>query len=395
MAEKKLKLGVAGLGRAFQLMLPTLVAHEKLELVAGADPREEARARFGSDFGARSYASVEELCGDASIDAIYVATPHQFHAANVTAAARAGKHVLVEKPMALTLEDCRAMTEAAGRAGVQLVVGHSHSFDGPVLKAAELIASGAFGRPRMITAINFTDFLFRPRRKEELSTELGGGVLFNQAPHHVEVIRMLHGGKLKSVRALSGAWDEQRPTEGAYSALLTFEDGAFATITYSGYAHFDSDELESWIAESGHSKDPNTYGATRRMLKAGRADEETLKQARNYGGPESGSAALPGGARFHQHFGFVIASCEHADLRPTATGVVIYGDEARRFEPVPVPKVPRSEVIDEFCAAIFDGKPPLHGGAWSLATMEACLAMLKSAREGREVQLEHQIGIPR
>ncbi len=395
MTDRKLRLGVAGLGRAFQLMLPTLVAHEKLELVAAADPRPEARACFAADFAAKTYASVDELCADPDVEVVYVATPHQFHAGHVAAAALHGKHVLVEKPMALTLEDCRAMIDATRRAGVQLVIGHSHSFDAPVKRARDIIASGSVGRLRMITALNFTDFLYRPRRPEELSTETGGGVLYNQAPHHVEIIRLLGGGKIRSVRALTGAWDGKRPTEGAYSALLTFEDGAFAAMTYSGYAHFDSDELEAWIAESGHSKDPNKYGESRRLLRSAAVDEElALKQARNYGGSESAAAALPAGSRFHQHFGFLIASCERADLRPTATGVVIYDDVARRFDAVPVPKVPRTEVIDEFYDAVVNGMPPLHGGEWSLATMEVCLAMLQSAREGREIVLRHQVGAP-
>jgi len=392
MTDRKLKFGVAGLGRAFQLMLPTLVAHQKLELVAAADPRPEARARFAADFAAKTYDSVDELCADPGVEAIYIATPHQFHAAHVAAAARHGRHVLVEKPMALTLADCRAMIDATRRAGVQMVIGHSHSFDAPVSRARDIIASGSVGRLRMISALNFTDFLYRPRRPEELSTETGGGVLYNQAPHHVEIVRLLGGGKVKSVRALTGAWDETRPTEGAYSALLTFADGAFATITYSGYAHFDSDELEAWIAESGYSRDPNAYGVARSLL-ARSADELALKQARNYGGSESPATALPAGSRFHQHFGFLIASCERADLRPTATGVVIYDDVARRFDAVPVPKVPRTEVIDEFYDAIVHGRTPLHGGEWSLATMEVCLAMLQSAREGREILLKHQVGI--
>jgi phthalate 4,5-cis-dihydrodiol dehydrogenase len=88
----------------------------------------------------------------------------------------------------------------------------------------------------------------------------------------------------------------------------------------------------------------------------------------------------------------VIASCDRADLRPGPKGVAIYADHARSFEPVPVPPVARSEVIDELHAAIFDGKTPLHSGEWSLATMEVCLAMQQSAREGCEVFLRHQIG---
>ena len=198
---------------------------------------------------------------------------------------------------------------------------------------------------------------------------------------------------VKSVRALTGAWDRERPVEGAYSALLAFANGAFATLTYSGYAHFDSDEFAGWIAESGYPKDPDAYGRARTLLSGARTSEEelALKTARNYGGAESGQLHAEG-ARVHQHFGLVIASCDRADLRPGPKGVAIYDDHARSFEPVPVPPIARSEVIDELHAAIFEGKPPLHSGEWSLATMEVCLAMQQSAREGREIVLKHQDG---
>ena len=105
----------------------------RVEVVAGADPRAEARGTIRRRTTARTaYPTVEALCADPAVDVVYVATPHQFHAAHTRARLRAGKHVLVEKPMALSLEDCRAMIDAARKAGVQLIVGHSHSFDLPV-----------------------------------------------------------------------------------------------------------------------------------------------------------------------------------------------------------------------------------------------------------------------
>jgi phthalate 4,5-cis-dihydrodiol dehydrogenase len=73
-------------------------------------------------------------------------------------------------------------------------------------------------------------------------------------------------------------------------------------------------------------------------------------------------------------------------------GVMIYGDTEARLEPLPKPAVPRAEVIDEVYAAIVEGKAPRHDGRWAMATLEVCLAMLASARSGREVTLEHQQG---
>jgi len=392
--DRKLRLGVAGLGKAFSLMVPTFANHPLVHIAAGADRREDARARFSLDYGVKAFTTVEQLCSERSVDAIYISTPHQFHVEHARLAAAAGKHILVEKPMALSVDECRAMIDAARAAKVQLVVGHSHSFDGPIRRTREIIESGSVGRLRMITAVNFTDFLYRPRRPEELDTAQGGGVLFNQAPHHVDVARYLGGGRVARVHCFAGAWDPQRPTEGAYSASLTFEDGVHASLTYSGYARFDSDEFCGWIAESGRPKDPKRYGATRKLLaQAVAADAELdLKDALNYGGTDYRQipADVP---RLHQHFGLLIASCEHADLRPTPQGVVIYGDDVPRLDVVPVPDIPRDEVIREFYDAVVHGRAPLHGGAWGLATMEVCLAMLESARDKKPIALRHQTGV--
>jgi phthalate 4,5-cis-dihydrodiol dehydrogenase len=387
MTQRRIRVGVAGLGRAFTLMLPTLAAHPRVELVAAADPRSEARDRFAADFaGANTYESVDALAADPRVEAVYVATPHQHHANDARAAAAAGKHLLVEKPMAISLDEAAAMVRVARENQVMLVVGPSHSFDLPVLRARKIIEKGTLGRARMITALNFTDFLYRPRRPEELDTRSGGGVVFSQAAHQVDIVRLLAGSAVKSVRAFTGAWDRARPTEGAYSALLGFDDGCFASLTYSGYGHFDSDELTGWIGELGQDKDASRYGAARRAL-AGidAAAEAEAKAARNYGG----KAYKPSkdGKPWHEHFGMLVASCERGDIRPLPDGVVVYGDDKQRKEKLEKPAIPRAGVIDELCDAIETGKAPLHDGAWGLATLEVCHAILRSAKESREVAL--------
>jgi phthalate 4,5-cis-dihydrodiol dehydrogenase len=370
---RKLKLGVVGLGRAFALTAPTLARDSRIEVVGACDPRPEARSQAAKDFGARRFRSLDELL-QSEAEAIYIATPHRFHAEQAVAAAKAGKHVLVEKPMALSLAECRAMAAAAKKHRVRLLVGPSHSFDAPIRKTKELIAQ--YGRVRMITAFNFTDFLYRPRMPEERKH-----ALLNQSAHHVDIVRLLSGSALRSVRAHTAG-------QGAYAALLRFKE-TFATIVYSGHAHFDSDEFIGWIGELGQKKDPSGYGSARRAL-AGR-DELKFKAARNYGGPEF----KPGKAEFHEHFGPLIVSCEKADLRPLPDGVMIYADGERRLEPLPLTDAPRAGVIDELYEAVVNGKAPLHDAAWGLATTEACLAILESARSGKEVPLKHQTSASR
>ena len=378
-------------------MLPTFVRDARVELVAAADRRAAARALFAKEFGARVYDEVEGLCADPAVEVVYVATPHQLHAQHARMAACSGKHVLVEKPMALTLDDAQSMIDAARGAGVALVVGHSHSFDAPIARARELIASGAFGAVRMITALNFTDFLYRPRRPEELVTEAGGGVVFSQAAHQMDIARFLGGGRVRSVRAQTGAWDAARATEGAYSALLTFDDGGFASLTYSGYAHFDSDELCDWVGETGRKKAASGQGDAGALLQHSQSPEHeaAMKMARSYGGSDwpQHVQAQDSGMSLHEHFGFVLVSCERADLRPLPTGVMIYQNGSARLDALAPPGAPRATVIDALYDAVVHGKAPLHDGAWGLATLEACLAILRSAQEQREIVLERQIGL--
>jgi len=380
---KKLRIGVAGLGRAFAVMAGAF-RDPRVELVAAADPRREALAKFKADHGGRVFTSTEDLCADPGVDVVYIATPHQFHAPHTRLAASHGKHILVEKPMALFLQDCRAMIDVARKAGVALIVGHSHSFDAPILRTRDLIQSGAYGAVRMVTALDYTDFLYRPRRPDELDTEFGGGVVFNQAAHQVDIVRLLAGGNVRSVRAYTGKWDPSRQTEGAYTCLLGFDNGAFASLVYSGYAHFDSDEFMGWIGEMGQERDPRQYGSARRTLASG--DELAVKNARNYGGPEF--KETPPVA--HQHFGVVIVSCEKGDLQPLPTGVMIHGDNERRFDRLPLPEVPRKEVIDELYAAVVEKRAPVHSGEWAMGNLEVSLAILRSAREGVDIPLRNR-----
>lgn len=391
---RPIRLGVLGLGRAFTLMLPTFTGDARVQLVAAFDPRDSAREAFARTLGGQAHASAEAVCADPSVEWIYVATPHQLHADHVQLAARHGKHALVEKPMAITLDDCTRMIEAGEAAGTQIIVGHSHSFNAPVLTARRLIASGEFGAVRFIHAMQYTDFLYRPRRPEELDTARGGGVVFSQAAHQLDIVRLLAGGDVKSVRALTGRWDPKRPTEGAYSALLTFANGAFASATYNGYGFYDSDELMDGVGELGRPKDPATHAQTRARL-AGVSDEAAeaaLKAERNFGG-RLYQPAPPGAPDAHQHFGPVIVSCERGDLRLTPRGVRVFDAGGARFVPAPAPAVPRAEVIDELWSVAREGQAPLHGARWSRATVEVCLALLASQRQGTDIMLHHQAAV--
>jgi phthalate 4,5-cis-dihydrodiol dehydrogenase len=382
-------LGIAGLGMAGAVMVRAAAAHAGYVLRAAADPHPAPRAAFAQDFQAKVYDDIGGLCGDPDIEVIYIATPHQFHKPHAILAAEHGKHIILEKPMALTLADCDAIIAAVERANVNLIVGHTHSFDPQIHVMRLMISSGALGRLGMIHTFNYTNFLYRPRRPEELDTAQGGGILFNQVPHQIDIVRLLAGGLVRSVRAQTTALDPTRPTEGSCAALLQFENGAAGSLVYSGYDYFDSDEWHFSVSERGMPKtiDP---GAARRALKNTADEVRARTETFAYG---YGSSDFPP----HQpHFGITIATCERGELRASADGLIQYDDNGpMKINIEQGPVMPgRREVLNEMGQALRLGIRPTRDGRWGKATLEVALAMLQSAREDREIKLEHQVAVP-
>lgn len=388
-ARDGLRFGVAGLGRASMSMLPSLLQHPDVQMVAVADVDVERAARCAKEFGVGAYRSVAELCEDPDVEAVYVATPHQCHAEHTELATASGKHVLVEKPMALSVADCERMTAAARRSGVQLVVGHTHAADAPVALLRRLVSSGEFGQLRMMWTADYTDFLYRPRRPEELDTSLGGGVLFNQLPHQVDVVRTIHPtGSVRRVFARTGAWDARRKTEGAYTVTFDFDDGAIATLIYSGYAHFDTDEWFDNVGEMGQEKQPGSLMETRRRLAGvlGAEAEARLKHQTGVKGRADVEREIERPRPGHPHFGVLVASLDDADLVQSPGGVKIYSNDgvSELAAPRGESRGPKAGALDELVAAV-GGAAPLHDGAWGTASLRVCLAALASARWGEPI----------
>jgi phthalate 4,5-cis-dihydrodiol dehydrogenase len=288
------------------------------------------------------------------------------------------------------------MIGAAEAAGVVLIVGHTASFNPGVHKMRQMVVSGDVGPLAMISATAYTDFLYRPRRPEELVTELGGGIMYNQVPHQVDAARFVAGGLATSVRAATWALDPNRPTEGCYTAFLTFDSGAVASLVYSGYDHLDSAE----IAAARGPKQSDQYGAARRALQSVQTPQEevALRVNTGYGGrrPVAAVGRQRTESLLQGELGVFIVTCAEADLRLSPEGVIAYTTDGMRvIAPDPWRGVPgRGAVLDEMYFAVTDGRPVVHDGRWARATMEVCLAMLRSARERREIPLYHQIPTP-
>ncbi len=386
---KPLGLGVVGLGMAGAVMVHAAADHPDFALRAAADPHPGPREAFARDNNARTYEDVKMLVKDPAVQVVYIATPHQFHAEHARLAAEQGKHIILEKPMALTLAECDAIIAVASRHKVHLIVGHTHAFDPAVRLMRDIIARGELGRLGLIHSFNYTNYLYRPRRPEELDTAQGGGILFNQVPHQIDTARLLAGGIVKSVRASTTVLDPSRPTEAGCAALLQFDNGAVASLVYSGYDHFDSDEWHFGISERGAPKQIE-HGSARRAL--AKAQDESKARMETFAYGAAGGELPP-----HQpHFGVTIVTCAGGDMRASADGVTVYGRDGMRQISIPrggsMPG--RREVLDDMRIAIRTGASPIHDGHWGKATLEVALAILQSSREGRDVALEHQVAVP-
>lgn len=386
MSHQPLQLGIAGFGAAARAFVPAMRKHGGFALVAAAEPSPTVAAGIGAEFGLAVYDSLGAMLAEGDVDAVYVATPTELHVDHVLQAIASGKHVLVEKPMAASLADARRMVEAAEAAGVVFLVGHSHSYDLPIMKMREIIASGELGRVRMVHTWCYTDWVHRPRRPDELDGALGGGVTFRQGSHQFDILRLLCGGLVKSVRARTFDWDPARRTTGAHTVCLDFEDGAVATAVYNGYGGLSSIDLCFDVSEWGLHQPASNRAWARANAVQSTGDELVAKQQR-------AKTAIPAAAPFQPFFGLTLVSCERGDIRQSPTGLLIADANGTREIALPTDQSPRDLVMAEFHAAITGAAPAVHDGRWGLANLAVCEAVVASSLERRELPVGDQVAV--
>lgn len=379
----KIRIGIVGMGAAGWAFLPAIRGNPAFELAAIAEPAAEMREIVAAETGVPLHPDLPSMLAKANLDAVYIATPTELHPEHVAEACAARKHVLTEKPMAIRLEQAQAMIAAAERAGVVLQVGHSHSYDLPIARMREIVASGALGRVRMIHTWNFTDWMARPRRPAELDVAQGGGVTYRQGAHQVDILRLIGGGLVKSVRATTFDWQDSRRSIGAHTIFLNFADGAAASAVYNGYGHFSGAELTGGVGEWGEPARPPAALQPSASLTPEQELAAKRKRART---------AIPARAPHQPHFGLTLVSCERGDIRQSPDGLLVYSDKGREEIALPADKSPRDRVIAEFAQAIA-GEPVTHTGRWGLANLEVCTAAIESSRTGKEIELKHQVPV--
>jgi 1,5-anhydro-D-fructose reductase (1,5-anhydro-D-mannitol-forming) len=336
MAEGMVGWGLVGAGRhAGNRVAPAIVAAPNARLVGvvGRDPAQPAR--FAERFGARAYPSLEELLADASVQAVYLVTPNDLHAPQTIAASRAGRHVLCEKPLALSPAECRAMVDACRAAGVLLGTGFHLRLHPAHQRVRELVAAGRLGPPSFARA----QWAIARRTVREgwwgLPQRSGAGIMYGTGVHAIDLLRFVLAQEVAEVAAWSDARPDQ-PLDSRVLALLRFDGGTEAMLVSArAFGQPDNDLV--------------IHGPDGRLRTSDTVWED-----------------LGGSLELATEFG--VERWEYADPRPDLR---LYLDQVARFS-----------------AAVLGAGAPAASGEDGLAASRVTEAIQRSASERRTVAIE-------
>lgn len=232
--SRRLRAGIIGCGKVAHLHAPALLALDTAELAAACDANVERAAAFVNQYGGKPYNELAPMLRD--IDLLIVCTPHPLHAEATIAAASAGVHILVEKPLASTVADCDGMILAAARSGVLLGTVSQRRFFKPVQRMKAAIDAGRIGTPVLGAVAMFSwrdEAYYRSDPWRGRWDTEGGGVLINQSPHHIDILQWLMG----PVEEVVGRWANLNhpfvEVEDTALGILRFRSGALASLTLS------------------------------------------------------------------------------------------------------------------------------------------------------------------
>lgn len=229
--DKKMRFAVIGCGRIAPKHAESIVALEEAELVAVCDIVPEKAQAFADKYGAKPYTSYEEMLKNEDLDVVTIATESNLHAPIGIAAAKAGKHVMVEKPMAMTLESADELIRTCKEAGVKLAVIHQNRFNKSVKLMHKALEDGRFGKlthGQATVRWNRDDNYYAqaPWRGTKLQD---GGVLMNQSIHNIDLLQWTFG-PVESVYGYTRTAMRKIEMEDIGVAVIKFKSGALGII---------------------------------------------------------------------------------------------------------------------------------------------------------------------
>lgn len=311
-----LGFGIIGCGKIAPRHAQALAEVAGARLVAACDTVPDRVVPFAREYGARSYVQVSDFLADPELDVVAIATPSGLHAPLARQAAAAGKHLLVEKPLALTLRDCIATVTAARAAGVQLAVVHPNRFLPAVQALHASVRAGAFGRLSHGAA---TVRWFRPQSYYDSAAWRGtlsmdGGVLFNQAIHNIDLLQWLLG-PVESVQGTVATQLRQIEAEDLGAAVVRFAGGALGVI--EACATVFPENLEETLA---------VFGEAGTVVLGGRTVGAGVR-AWHFG---PGGPAAPANGPLPPHWGHRAVIADLVEAIRTGRPPAVTGEEATR-----------------------------------------------------------------
>jgi UDP-N-acetyl-2-amino-2-deoxyglucuronate dehydrogenase len=227
----RFRVALVGCGRIAGNHVGAIDKLDGLELVAACDTKFDRAEAIAAGRGIPAFRSIEEMLASVECDLVSICTPSGLHPAHGIAAARAGRHVLTEKPMATRLQDADALVEACDEAGVHLFVVKQNRLNPPIQLLRRAVDKGRFGR---IYLANTTVRWTRPQDYYDQAPwrgtwEFDGGAFMNQASHYVDLIQWLVG-PVESVVAKTATLARHIEAEDTGAAVLRFRNGAIGII---------------------------------------------------------------------------------------------------------------------------------------------------------------------
>jgi phthalate 4,5-cis-dihydrodiol dehydrogenase len=206
-----------------------------LHLVASCRGNKDALAAFTAEHGGRGYTDWRKLLDDKDVDTVLIASPHHLHAEMAIGAARAGKHIMLEKPMAPTAAACDAINAAVAASGVKLMVAHLMHFALPCMAARQALEEGALGRPLVGSSWIIKLWMEHNRRDWHLRKATGGGMLLTAGIHALDRLVWLMDDDVVSVSAMLGARSHDQEADDTALLGLRFAGGGLGQVQSVGY----------------------------------------------------------------------------------------------------------------------------------------------------------------
>ena len=355
---ERLKTGIVGTGKVAHLHAAALKGLEESDFTAVCNVNVEGARAFAEQYGVRAYRTVGEMVEEGGVKAVAVCTPHPLHAEPTVEAARAGAHVIVEKPLASTLTDCDRMIRAAAEAGVVLAMVSQRRLYEPVQRIKRAIEEGKLGRPVLAT-VNMLGW--RDRAYYESNAWRGtwrgegGGVLVNQAPHQLDILQWFMG----PIDEVFGYWANLNhpyiEVEDTALALIRFRGGALGNVVVSNSQNPALYGRVTVFGENGAAASVQTDGGAMFVPGLSKIEEP----------PVNDLWTVPGEERLLEQW-----RRDDAELFLRTDATVYY----HRLQ------------LQDFLRAILDGRSPLVTGEEGRKTVELFTAIYRAQRDRRVIK---------